>query len=96
MIALPLYCYTIYINRLLLPNAEFNQLATGSFLMPIIMQTDDKGVFEVSLTDEYYTAAQTFSLSVDELWMLAQQSVDFIFEAESFKVDFKERWNKRE
>jgi len=60
------------------------------------MQTDDKGVFEVSLTDEYYTAAQTFSFSTDELWMLAQQSVDFIFEAESFKVDLKKRWSKRE
>ena len=60
------------------------------------MQTDDKGVFEVSLTDEYYIAAQTFSLTIDELWTLAQQSVDFIFEVESFKVGLKERWRKKE
>lgn len=77
-----------------MPKSEFESV-TESFSY-VCMQTDDKGVFEVSLTDEYYTAAQTFSLSTDELWALAQQSADFIFEVESFKVGLKERWSKRE
>ena len=59
------------------------------------MQTDDKGVLEISLTDEYYIAAQTFSLSVDELWTMAQESVDFIFEDEPLKDELRKLWNNK-
>ena len=68
-------------------------LKLGMFLL--YMQTDDKGVFEISLTDEYYIAAQTFSLSVDELWTMAQESVDFIFEDEPLKDELRKLWNNK-
>jgi len=62
---------------------------------PVTISTDDKGVFEISLTDEYYIAAQTFSLSVDELWTMAQESVDFIFEDEPLKDELRKLWNNK-
>ena len=47
---------------------------------PIIICTDDKGVFSTTLSEEYAIAGETFFLSHEELWQLALHAVDHIFE----------------
>lgn len=45
-----------------------------------LFQTDDKGVFTTSLTEEYCIAAETFSLSRHDLWTLSLGAIDAVFE----------------
>ena len=56
---------------------------------PVIICTDDKGVFSTTLSEEYAIAGQTFSLSQQELWELAQSAVDYVFEGDSLKEELK-------
>ena len=56
------------------------------------MQTDDKGVFATSLSEEYCIAAQTFSLTNDELWKMSLEAVGAVFEEEEFKSQLRKLW----
>ena len=47
---------------------------------PVIICTDDKGVFSTSLSEEYAIAVQTFSLNQQQLRKLAFSAVNHIFE----------------
>ena len=44
-------------------------------------QTDDKGVFSTSLSEEYKIAADTFTLSKNTLRQLASDSFQYIFDS---------------
>lgn len=57
------------------------------------MQTDDKGVFSTSLTEEYSIAADTFQLSYDQIWNLSYASIDYIFSDEEMKNKLRKKWN---
>ena len=57
------------------------------------MQTDDKGVFATSLSEEYCIAATTFSLTREEVWKLSREAVGAIFEDETFKTKLKKHWD---
>ena len=46
---------------------------------PVVLCTDDQGVFQTSLSKEYAIAAQAFNLSKDDLWALAMRSVQTAF-----------------
>ena len=52
---------------------------------PVVICTDDKGVFSTTLSEEYAIAGQTFSLSKQELWHLARRAVNFVFESDSLR-----------
>ena len=56
---------------------------------PIVICTDDKGVFSTSLSEEYAIAGETFSLGQEDLWCLARSAVDYTFESDSFKEDLR-------
>lgn len=56
---------------------------------PVIICTDDKGIFSTTLSEEYTIAGQTFSLCKQELLELARCAVNFIFETDSFKEKLK-------
>lgn len=56
------------------------------------LQTDDKGVFSTSLSEEFHIAAQTFNLSKDQLWNISLQSLDYIFADEKTKEYLKQKW----
>jgi adenosine deaminase CECR1 len=51
-------------------------LRTG---VPVCLNTDDRGMWDSNLTDEYYTAVTTFNLSWDEMVQLGRNSLTFSF-----------------
>ena len=55
-------------------------------------QTDDKGVFSTSITEEYNIAADTFELSADQVWQLSYNSIDNIFSDEETKQLLRDKW----
>lgn len=57
-----------------------------------VLQTDDKGVFSTSLSEEYSIASQTFSLSRKELFEISLKAVDYIFD-ENIKKELINFWS---
>ena len=51
-------------------------LRTG---VPVCLNTDDRGMWDSNLTDEYYTAVTTYNLSWDEIVQLGRNSLTFSF-----------------
>lgn len=54
--------------------------------------TDDSGVFNTSLSQEYAIAAQAFGLSHDDLWELSLQAVEHAFLSDNEKEELRQRW----
>ena len=52
---------------------------------PVILCTDDKGVFGSELSNEYFQVAKTFNLSEEQVSNLAKHSFNYIFD-ETFKI----------
>ena len=63
-----------------------------TFFLHITLQTDDKGVFSITLSEEYSIMAKTFNLTEEEVWDLTLNSIDYIFEKDSVKNALKETW----
>ena len=63
-----------------------------TFFLHITLQTDDKGVFSITLSEEYSIMAKTFNLTEEEVWDLTLNSIDYIFENDSVKNVLKETW----
>ncbi len=51
-------------------------LRTG---VPVCLNTDDRGMWDSNLTDEYYTAVTNFNLSWDELISMGRNSLTYSF-----------------
>lgn len=47
--------------------------------IPVCLNTDDRGMWDSNMTDEYYTAVTLFNLSWDELVQLGKNSLDYAF-----------------
>ena len=60
----------------------------------VYLQTDDKGVFSTSLSEEYSIAADTFSLSRQQMWDLSYKSIEYIFADDSVKKSLQRKWTK--
>ncbi|XP_058072583.1 N6-mAMP deaminase [Magnolia sinica] len=60
---------------------------------PLILCTDDPGVFSTSLSQEYKLAASTFGLGKDEMFQLARNAVEFIFADDGVKKALKEMFD---
>jgi len=65
---------------------------TYMILKIFFWQTDDKGVFSTTLSEEYSVMARTFDLTEEQVWNLTFNSIDHIFEEESFKNGLREIW----
>ncbi|XP_044294890.1 adenosine deaminase-like protein isoform X1 [Varanus komodoensis] len=61
---------------------------------PIVLCTDDKGVFATDLSQEYQLAADTFQLSKAQIWDLSYEAINHIFASSHTKATLKERWHK--
>ena len=57
----------------------------------LIFQTDDKGVFNTSLSEELELAAKSFNLSDQDLWQLSLSTVDHIFASEDIKIRLRQK-----
>ncbi|XP_071039244.1 N6-Methyl-AMP deaminase isoform X2 [Parasteatoda tepidariorum] len=62
---------------------------------PCILCTDDKGVFNTTLSHEYYLAFEHYSLTQKELFDLSFSSIDHIFSPNTVKEDLKDRWSEK-
>eukprot|EP01126_Amoeba_proteus_P053841 TRINITY_DN6582_c0_g1_i5.p1 TRINITY_DN6582_c0_g1~~TRINITY_DN6582_c0_g1_i5.p1 ORF type:complete len:107 (-),score=17.70 TRINITY_DN6582_c0_g1_i5:49-369(-) len=58
---------------------------------PISLCTDDSGVFTVTSTHEHITAANSFGLSEEDLFVLTLRAVDFTFTTSQEKEKLKTR-----
>lgn len=58
-------------------------LRTG---VPVCLNTDDRGMWDSNMTDEYFTAVNQFNLSWVELVILGRNSLQFSFVDESTKI----------
>ncbi|CAM8979558.1 unnamed protein product [Rhodiola kirilowii] len=56
---------------------------------PIVLCTDDFGVFSTSLSNEYSLAASTFGLGKKEMFQLARAAVDYIFASDEIKQQLR-------
>ncbi|EPS61020.1 hypothetical protein M569_13779, partial [Genlisea aurea] len=56
---------------------------------PIILCTDDCGVFATSLSNEYALALSAFGLGEREMLELAEKGVDFVFSSDAVKAELK-------
>lgn len=60
---------------------------------PVVICTDDKGVFATDLSQEYKMAATTFGLDREAIWKLSQQAIDYIFAPDTVKEQLKQKWS---
>ncbi|KAK9393830.1 adenosine deaminase-like [Crotalus adamanteus] len=59
---------------------------------PVVLCTDDKGVFATELSREYQMVAETFQLSDEQTWALSSHAIDHIFASSQTKTKLKEQW----
>jgi len=59
---------------------------------PISLATDDKGIFECSLSEEYYNAASAFALSKQQLYEISLNAIDHAFCDSHQKHSLKQNW----
>ena len=60
---------------------------------PIVICTDDMGVFKTSLSKEYSLIAEHFGLSRTQVLQLARKSVDLIFSDDTVKDSLKSKFD---
>ncbi|CAL9015186.1 unnamed protein product [Prunus brigantina] len=63
---------------------------------PLVICTDDSGVFSTSLSKEYNLAASAFGLGRRELFQLARNAIEYIFADDEVKRELKEIFNSVE
>ncbi|MDA7916692.1 hypothetical protein N9Z12_03090 [Opitutaceae bacterium] len=66
-------------------------LRTG---IPVCLNTDDRGMWDSNMTDEYYTAVTHFNLSWEELTQLARNSLRHAFVDDATKQQLLESYEK--
>ncbi len=62
---------------------------------PVVLCTDDQGVFQTSLSKEYAIAAQAFHLTEDDLWTIVLHSVDYTFLSKGAKAELTDLMQRR-
>ncbi|WOJ93645.1 adenosine deaminase [Congregibacter variabilis] len=67
-------------------------LRTG---IPVALSTDDRGMWDSNLTDEFYVAVKAFNLSWDELLLLSRNSITHAFLPETKKAELIARFEAR-
>jgi adenosine deaminase CECR1 len=75
-------------NQLLEYVSDLNRHPFPEYLrtgVPVCLNTDDRGMWDSNLTDEYYTAVTAFRLSWDEVVQLGRNSLQYAFVAADVK-----------
>ncbi|XP_054714575.1 adenosine deaminase-like protein isoform X2 [Uloborus diversus] len=62
---------------------------------PIVLCTDDKGVFDTTLSKEYYLASKYYGLMEDDLFNHSFNSINYIFATEQEKCQLQELWKQQ-
>ena len=67
-------------------------LRTG---IPVALSTDDRGMWDSTLTDEFFVAVREFDLSWEEIRELSNNSIAYSFVEDEIKDDLLNKLNKR-
>ena len=67
-------------------------LRTG---IPVALSTDDRGMWDSNLTDEFFVAVKEFNLTWGEIQTLHQNSINYAFIDEPTKIQLLKQWQKR-
>ena len=67
-------------------------LRTG---IPVALSTDDRGMWDSTMTDEFFVAVSEFSLSWDEVKMLSRNSLEYSFLAPKLKQTLLQEFDNR-
>lgn len=60
---------------------------------PLVICTDDSGVFSTSVSKEYSLAASAFGLGKKEIFQLARDAIEFIFADDEIKKILKQAFD---
>ncbi|MEO6003031.1 MAG: adenosine deaminase [Opitutus sp.] len=85
-------------NRLLQYTPDLAQHPFPEFLrtgVPVCLNTDDRGMWDSNMTDEYYTAVTTFHLSWDEIVQLGRNSLAYSFVQPDVKAKLLSEYDHR-
>jgi adenosine deaminase CECR1 len=63
--------------------------------IPVCLNTDDRGMWDSNMTDEYFVATKHFNLSWDEMLLMAGNSIKFSFLPESEKTRLLDAYQAR-
>ncbi|XP_020270022.1 LOW QUALITY PROTEIN: adenosine deaminase-like protein [Asparagus officinalis] len=63
---------------------------------PVVICTDDRGLFSTTLSNEYYLAASTFGLAKGQMIELARSAIDFVFADDGVKKNIRELFEASE
>ncbi|WP_439106071.1 adenosine deaminase family protein [Congregibacter sp.] len=63
--------------------------------IPVALSTDDRGMWDSNLSDEFFVAVKEFNLSWDELLLLSRNSIAYGFLPEATKAQLLERYETR-
>ena len=67
-------------------------LRTG---IPVALSTDDRGMWDSTMTDEFYVAVKEFNLSWDEVKQLSRNSLQHAFVSADVKQDLLSNYEKK-
>ena len=62
---------------------------------PVLLCTDDFGIFDSKLSNEYYLAAKAYDLSKDDLIKIARNSIRYSFMSDILKQEVFKEFEKR-
>jgi adenosine deaminase CECR1 len=65
------------------------------FGIPVALSTDDRGMWDSTLTDEYFVAVKEFNLSWDELVLLGRNSLQYSFVEDTIKRQLLQDYDRR-
>ncbi|CAI8611454.1 unnamed protein product [Vicia faba] len=81
-------CLTSNIRTLSVPSIDAHHFVDlYKAKHPVVLCTDDSGVFSTSLSNEYKIAASSFGLGRKEMFELSKNAVEFIFADNTVKED---------
>jgi adenosine deaminase CECR1 len=63
--------------------------------VPVALSTDDRGMWDSTMTDEFYVAVREFNLSWAEVKLLSHNSLQYSFLDEPTKAELIKAWQQR-
>jgi adenosine deaminase CECR1 len=85
-------------NLLLEYVSDYSQHPFPEYLrlgIPVALSTDDRGMWDSNLTDEFFVAVKEFNLSWDELLLLSRNSLQYSFVEDDVKAQLLKTYNAR-
>ncbi|MGV0035649.1 MAG: hypothetical protein ACNYPE_12060 [Candidatus Azotimanducaceae bacterium WSBS_2022_MAG_OTU7] len=85
-------------NLMLEYYTDYNQHPFPEYLrigIPVALSTDDRGMWDSTMTDEFYVAVTEFNLSWAEVKLLSENSLKYAFVDESVRNELLETYRSR-